>query len=301
MPSSTVAASSEEPGTRNEEPGTRTEEPGTRSEEPQEIEEAPTSTAYTTKRASDAYPLLCTYGTETNGSTLFPDDGLCDLIFYDSAYKHDRNLPTLPASLSESMNAVLSASLGYRTTEIGIAFAYDHMATLLKDMKADRFLEAFWDRHAYHFGIVDMPAFGVEYKDIIQVFVVLKVRELSALAQKNPNANEPPYIVLGAVPLKHADDYASQMRAVYSPTLFISQGHFAFGDSKVPDCRVYPPTILTKPLASQGYLYDLVREQCGTFAVRRFERSSVSGIPVHALAFAVKPGYRTFAVTSREN
>ncbi|KAH7950043.1 hypothetical protein HPB49_018994 [Dermacentor silvarum] len=216
-------------------------------EEPETTEETPTSTASTTSagKTLDAYPLLCTYGTDTNRSTLFPDDGLCDLIFYDSAYKHGRSIPTLPASLGESMNAVLSASLSYKTTEIGIAFAFDHVATLRSDMKADKFLEPFWDRHVYHFGIIDMPAFGVRYTNVTEVFIVLK--ELSALAQKNPNAVQPPYIVLGAVPLALAGDYASQMR----------RGHFAYGDSQVSDCKVHPPTILTKPLASQGYQYDL--------------------------------------------
>ncbi|KAH7950245.1 hypothetical protein HPB49_021555 [Dermacentor silvarum] len=214
-------------------------------DEPETTEEAPTSTART-ERISDAYPLLCTYGTKTNTSTLFPDDGLCDFIFYDSAYNHGRNSPTSPASFSESMKAVLAASLRYKTTEIGIAFAFDYMATLRSDMKAGKVLEEFWNWRVYHFGIVDMPAFGIVHKDITEVFVVLK--ELSALAQQNPGDVELPYIVLGAVPLQLANDYALQMR----------RGHFAYGDSDLPDCKAVPPTMLTKPPKSPGYPYDLV-------------------------------------------
>ncbi|KAH6943599.1 hypothetical protein HPB50_024786 [Hyalomma asiaticum] len=133
-PSSTVPAISIAPSgpksTKDDEPGLTYAMPAptvTASQdvrEPETTEEAPVVTPYK-KKPLDAQPLLCTYGAETNTTTLFPGDGLCDLIFYDSAYKHNRDIPNVPSSFSESMNAVLSHSSNYKATEIGIGFTYE--------------------------------------------------------------------------------------------------------------------------------------------------------------------------------
>ncbi|KAK8756513.1 hypothetical protein V5799_000784 [Amblyomma americanum] len=130
-----------------------------------------TGLSQTTKRGLDARTLLCTYGDATNSSTVFPPDGLCDLIFFDSAYKGYKNVPLMQGSFEDNIKVFLSAAQGYQNTEFGVAFAY---------------------------------------------------------------------------------------KAVYTPTLFISQGHYAFGDNELPDCKMVPPTMLQKPAASQGYTYDLV-------------------------------------------
>ncbi|XP_070379085.1 uncharacterized protein [Dermacentor albipictus] len=209
------------------------------------------------KRVLDAYPLLCTYGMHTNQSTQFPDDGLCDLIFFDSAYKDNTNLLSLPSSFGENMNAFLSAARHYGRTDFGVAFAYEYRFKLRVDLTVTNPvpLEEIWKRGISDFGIVDMPAFGVQYNDIQETFATLK--ELKAVAERKADAVRPPYIVLGAVPLASAGVYASKMRNLFTPTMFISQGHYAFGDSHVTFCRVTPTTLLRKGTAWRDYPYDL--------------------------------------------
>ncbi|KAH7950241.1 hypothetical protein HPB49_021551 [Dermacentor silvarum] len=229
------------------------------------------------KRVLDAYPLLCTYGMQTNQSTLFPDDGLCDLIFFDSACKDNKNLLSLPSSFSENMNTFLSAARSYRRTDFGVAFAYEYRFKLRVDLKVTNPvpLEELWKWGICDFGIVDMPAFGVKYNDIQDTFTTLK--ELNAVAERKSDAIRPPYIVLGAVPLASVDDYVSKMKNLFTPTLFISQGHYAFGDSHVPFCHVTPPTLLQKGVAWRDYPYDL------TEAVAALKKITDDGGPAKLL------------------
>ncbi|XP_037571940.2 uncharacterized protein LOC119453992 [Dermacentor silvarum] len=85
-----------------------------------------TSTARTAppRPILDPQTLLCTYGTRTNQSTLFPDDGLCDLIFFDSVYKENQNSLWATAIFSGNLRKMLDVTSNYRSTEFGVAFAY---------------------------------------------------------------------------------------------------------------------------------------------------------------------------------
>ncbi|KAL1427323.1 hypothetical protein MTO96_017611 [Rhipicephalus appendiculatus] len=152
---------------------------------------------------------------------------------------------------------MLDVASSYRLTEFGVAFAYEHRSSLLHVLSGsgENPLHVFWRRNVPNFGIVDVPAFGVSYDQISEVYKAL--RELSKEANKKPDLQKPVDIVLGAAPIKHENFYGTKMRDVFAPTLFISHGHYTFGDSEMSDCRVLPPTVLQKPAHSSGYMYDL--------------------------------------------
>ncbi|XP_077489197.1 uncharacterized protein LOC144100023 [Amblyomma americanum] len=253
--------------------------------------EAGTTAVQTTekKRGLDARTLLCTYGDATNSSTVFPPDGLCDLIFFDSAYKGYKNVPLIQGSFEDNIKVFLSAAKGYQNTEFGVAFAYKYHTWMRNDLKNvdSKLLEVFWSSGVFHFGVIDMPAFGVDPRNISDALTTLK--ELSAVAMKRPDPLRQPYSVLGAATADMAGSYASKLRAVYTPTLFISQGHYAFGDNELPDCKMVPPTMLQKPAASQGYTYDL------TDALSALQLSQDAGVPSKWLVSVTMKGRLTVA------
>ncbi|KAK8787799.1 hypothetical protein V5799_022429 [Amblyomma americanum] len=133
--------------------------------------------------ALDASTLMCTYGTETNTTTMFPEDGVCDLIFFDSAYKKYINVPTQPQTFGTGMKSFLAAASRYESTEFGVAFAYLYIDRLTADVKRTNptMLEVFWRSGVFHFGIIDMPASGVSHDNIRGVFTLLKTDAVSAL------------------------------------------------------------------------------------------------------------------------
>ncbi|KAK8787798.1 hypothetical protein V5799_022428 [Amblyomma americanum] len=141
-----------------------------------------TTMAWTTRLVLDSRTLLCTYGIETNTTTVFPEDGICDLIFFDSAYKNNINVPLQEDTFGEGMNAVLAAASRYQSTEFGVAFSYLYIEWLTNDMRETKptILDAFWRSGVFHFGIIDMPASNVSYDKIREVFTLLKMCQLKS-------------------------------------------------------------------------------------------------------------------------
>ncbi|KAK8756511.1 hypothetical protein V5799_000782 [Amblyomma americanum] len=108
---------------------------------------------------------------------MFPDDGLCDLMYFDSIYKGNQNLLSQPQRFSENLLAFLEKTATYQQTEVGVAFAYEKVANLRADLNKSNAqpLDTFWKRGVRNFGIIDMPAFGVKASDISKVFLALRV------------------------------------------------------------------------------------------------------------------------------
>ncbi|KAH8039238.1 hypothetical protein HPB51_005484 [Rhipicephalus microplus] len=204
--------------------------------------------------------LLCTFGYTTSYQTKYPPDGVCDYIFYDSMYKHERN--TLLGTWGEDVLSMLyKASKTDRTkTQFGVGFAFEHRLRLLQDL-ANTSFRNFWDHSVFHFGILDCPAHGTTQADMNEVFQALKA--LDNRVQKTRASGNDSYIVLGAV--SHTSAWNTYFRDRFSgffkPDLFISLGHQVRGDPQRSSCVATPPTILDKPegLADAHDLYDAVR------------------------------------------
>ncbi|KAL3247604.1 hypothetical protein MRX96_057029 [Rhipicephalus microplus] len=72
----------------------------------------------------DATPLLCTMGEESSTASAFPYDGLCDYIFFDSLYKRGRNWLSRRDTYSNSLNTFIDQHPDYKSTSLGVGFAY---------------------------------------------------------------------------------------------------------------------------------------------------------------------------------
>ncbi|XP_075726044.1 uncharacterized protein LOC142767716 [Rhipicephalus microplus] len=69
-------------------------------------------------------PLVCTMGSKTNSTQMFPPDALCDYILYDSLYKGYTNPPLAPSGLDASLATFVDAYATYYTTAFGVGIAY---------------------------------------------------------------------------------------------------------------------------------------------------------------------------------
>ncbi|XP_075543691.1 uncharacterized protein LOC142578174 [Dermacentor variabilis] len=66
-------------------------------------------------------PLVCVFGNRTDWKMHFPEDGLCDLVFYDSLYVHRGNTFQAGDNFTADLQRWLSAVKAYNVTEPGIA------------------------------------------------------------------------------------------------------------------------------------------------------------------------------------
>ncbi|XP_070389132.1 uncharacterized protein [Dermacentor albipictus] len=213
----------------------------------------------TTGKPMEPQILLCTYGAKTNASTVFPSDGLCDFIFFDSVYKNDRNFLADSENIGVDLQHFLAVIPNYSKTAFGVGFAFEYRGTLTQDLtRTDPIpLEVFWKHGVYHFGILDVPVFGLKPFYMDDVFTCLKT--LDAMSQGQRDSGKAAYIVLSAVPYNAGwvNYVADKMKTVYRPDLFVSQGHYTYGDNEAITCAVVPPTSLFRPNKLLGYAHDL--------------------------------------------
>ncbi|KAH8037921.1 hypothetical protein HPB51_018409 [Rhipicephalus microplus] len=235
--------------------------------------------------------LLCTFGNKTNYGTIFPADGVCDYIFYDSMYKNNKN--PLVANWDYDVYSILSKAqkTDKKKTQFGLGFAFEHRRRLVEDL-VNSSLEVFWGHNVFHFGILDCPGHKTKQADMDEVFVALQTLDAAVLtARASGNTS---YIVLGAV--SHTDDwneyFKSKFGSVFTPDLFISVSHQFHGDPERINCSATPPTIVKKPqgLYDAHDLYDATRALVSI--------ASIAGGPRLSLSLSMKGRWSTLLSAS---
>ncbi|XP_075559750.1 uncharacterized protein LOC142591308 [Dermacentor variabilis] len=110
--------------------------------------------------------LLCTIGSTLNSSKMFPEDGLCDYMFYDSVYKRGP-APFEPNNVEAALSIFLGERPNMKDTKFGIGFSYKYRRELKSQLSANGgatslMLKYFWDRNICDFRILDTPTNGLD-------------------------------------------------------------------------------------------------------------------------------------------
>ncbi|KAL3185815.1 hypothetical protein MRX96_028701 [Rhipicephalus microplus] len=236
--------------------------------------------------------VLCTFGSRTNYGTIFPADGLCDYIVYDSIYKNNKN--PLIANWDYDLYSILSKAqkTDMTKTQFGLGFAFEYRRNLTQDLTTSS-LEAFWLHNVFHFGILECPAHGTKQADLDEVFVALKMLDDSV--QEARVSGNSSYIVLGSE--TYTDTWSNYLKdkfdSVFKPDLFISLGHQLCGDPEKISCLSTPPAILEKPqgLSDTHDLYDAAQSLASI--------NSLPGAPRLSISVSMKGRWSTLRPTSR--
>ncbi|KAL1413904.1 hypothetical protein MTO96_007953 [Rhipicephalus appendiculatus] len=223
---------------------------------------------------------------------MFPADGVCDYIFYDSMYKNNRN--PLVANWDYDVYSILSKAqkTDKTKTQFGLGFAFEHRRKLVKEL-VNTSLEVFWEHGVFHFGILDCPAHGTKQADMDEVFVALKALDDSV--QKARASGNDSYIILGSVTYTDAWNsyFKDKFNSVFKPDLFISLGHQLRGDPEKSSCLSTPPSILEKPqgLSDTHDMFDAAQSLASI--------NSLSGAPRLSISVSMKGRWSTLLATSR--
>ncbi|XP_077489261.1 uncharacterized protein LOC144100098 [Amblyomma americanum] len=212
------------------------------------------------RQALNERPMVCTIGSKLSSGAMLPDDGLCDYIFYDSIYKNRRNLLLDPNNFGNDLRIFLDSYNTYRTTAFGIAFAFKSTRHLKHNLRVGSRspLAYFWDREIFHFGILDTPTSNLKGTEVDAAMDCL--RDIDSQAETQRNAGHPSFIFFAVVLLNYTleDRYDRNFKNLYQPDVVITQGHYYYGDNTFAECRVLPPTVVTRPQdANNTYRHDL--------------------------------------------
>ncbi|KAH8037937.1 hypothetical protein HPB51_019289 [Rhipicephalus microplus] len=212
---------------------------------------------------NDKMPMVCIMGERASTPDAFPDDGLCDYIFFDSLYKDGRNMLSRQATFSKSLSNFINNHPAYRGTHLGVGFSFNYLQSAEEDLKVTEPnpLQPLWDEGIYSVGIFDPPQMPPanqtrgairtlkKIDDLLQMPKQLGRHAVTALAAADPQ-------------LDWTLQYAMDFNAVgITPYIFIAIGHYFYGDNTVRKCFVMPPT--RHPLdfpadeVAQQYNFDL--------------------------------------------
>ncbi|XP_075526589.1 uncharacterized protein LOC142558327 [Dermacentor variabilis] len=201
-----------------------------------------------------AAPLICTVGDTMTRTMAFPEDGICDVIVFDSIEKE--NVNPLGGPHTESFKAFLEKALNQSNTLYGVGFDYGTLTNLQQTVGTPRTgdqLNNLWSSGISVFGYVNTPAYYFRQQDLSAMLTILKV--VSSLMSKRAVPRRPAYTVMALVPEGPwaLTTIASIFKRTYVPDFVIFKSHLFGQDSELAGCKVLPPTyVFTPPTLTYG-------------------------------------------------
>ncbi|KAL1466574.1 hypothetical protein MTO96_042635 [Rhipicephalus appendiculatus] len=183
----------------------------------------------------------------------FPPDGICDLLYFDSFYKDNKNvLADGFRKLEANARFFLRQAQAARRTKYGASLAFTNNASAA-DMMTRQFDQGILEAVRYnagHFGFLNLYRAFSTPTAVTNALLVLK-RIDSYL--KRFQARLSPLLVLG-LSIDFVEDYKTVdlMRTVFVPSMFIAIGHISYSDASFPHCTILPPNILVYPNSSSS-------------------------------------------------
>ncbi|KAL1427302.1 hypothetical protein MTO96_017591 [Rhipicephalus appendiculatus] len=208
------------------------------------------------------FGMYCTIGAEISVVKELPKY-MCGMIFYDSLYK---NGPIFDPS---HLDSTLSTFLRYRSTyehkPFGIGFAYKYRQHLKSQLATKQgvtpvVVQHFLDHDICNFGILDTPTDGFDKSSFEEMLESMKLLDRFLIGLRNVVTYC--YTVL-AIPIPDSNSeniYVEKMLKFFTPDVLVLLSHYVKGDNTFKDCRVMPPTMLTRPASlssNSNYNYDL--------------------------------------------
>ncbi|KAH7950243.1 hypothetical protein HPB49_021553 [Dermacentor silvarum] len=208
--------------------------------------------------------LLCTTGATLRSSDMFPEDGLCDYIFYDSVYKRGLT-PFDPNHVEDALSVFLGKRPHMYNTTFGIGFAYKYRRELKLQLSANGgatriMLQYFLGQNICDFGILDTPTNGLDETSLEKMLESLKLLYHSSINQRSNGKSCLTVFAGPAADTTLENIYFEKFSNIFTPNVVIILSHYGQGDNTLQNCHVMPPTVLTRPAAlssSSGYKEDL--------------------------------------------
>lgn len=225
--------------------------------------------------------LICTFGTKLNPTTVFPPDGLCDFIFFDSLYQNGTN--KLDGDSSPNFMYFMEKAMEHNETTFGVGLDFESYADIEEFLNSDQAsptLQQLVRGGIHHYGVINTPVTPLWTTEVERALNVLKA--FDSLMQEEETEDTPLYTAFTASLYSKAllTNFTTLFKTVFTPDLLILYGHFFAGDQSWPDCQVVPPTFDTPP-ESGAYIYSLKTAHSNVKDLQRAD------LPAHTAAVSV--------------
>ncbi|XP_065308223.1 uncharacterized protein [Dermacentor albipictus] len=182
-------------------------------------------------------------------TSALPLDGACDLLFFESFYKENKNnLSGGYGAIELNARVFLEQARNVNKTQYGISFALTKTLSSA-DFTTSNFYEMIddiWNRKIYHFGFLNLYREFSAPEAVREALLALK--ELYFYIKRINQQRQPSYQILG-LSIDHLENFPTVdlMRSIFVPSIFISIGHVSYSDASFPYCQILPPTIRFYP------------------------------------------------------
>lgn len=244
--------------------------------------------------------LLCTVNQFVNRSMVAPDDGLCELTFYDSFFKNQTY--DLAAPYNDKFNYFIELATQHVKTEYGAAFAYsyeeskDVLDKALSDnpSKVQADLMSLLHQNITHFGTVDIG--HVRFGPSVLKRVLRNLKRVYDIVEDKRSNQRPVYTIMtipmylndSGVWMKEMSDYLNHSGLPLHGVIAIP--HLTENDlTSGYACRIVPPMFLNAPnipeelerLNPYTYSMTLEYEALSEFASKKLLPSLFVTVPLH--------------------
>lgn len=282
--------------------------PSTPTRSPSKITPSTTTSTTTTRKSLLAGSLLCTLGTIDFSKTfIYPLDGVCDLITFDSLFVAGGT--TLSPPYSADFKTFLNIASGHRLTAYGIGIDHNFcrnqnlMSELVANPTTKTTLDDMWSKRIHHYGQVNTPVMQASDKPLEYVTQSARgLKMISELVRDRANTDGKPSYVILHYPLMYESMVAGVAQALksYPVDMLVAIGYTTYTDYGTKDCRMVPPVLhseqlLEPSLLNTSYPVRLVRVVSAMVKLKK-EHAATS-----ALAVSFGMGGRWYTPTYPDN
>ncbi|KAH6943594.1 hypothetical protein HPB50_024781 [Hyalomma asiaticum] len=190
---------------------------------------------------ADQMPLVCIMGEKTSSPNAFPDDGLCDYIFFDSLYKArpQRAVPAVHLQQQSQQLHQQPPRLPEHAPRSRL-----RLQTAKEDLKVKNPspLQPFWNAEVLSVGIFDTPSWATGNQTRAALAVLKEIDDLLDM-QKQQGKHVVTALAVPDPQLDWSLSYSIDLSDVgLNLYMFIAISHYTYGDNTLRNCVIMPPT-----------------------------------------------------------
>ncbi|XP_075742020.1 uncharacterized protein LOC142794513 [Rhipicephalus microplus] len=214
-----------------------------------------------TRKPITKTPLVCVFGNRIDWKMHFPDDGLCDFVFYDSLYGHpDNRFQADVYNFTADLRRWLAAAATYDVSEGGLAVASTSVDQARRDVssaKGKATVKKLRASGVQHYGVLDFVATNkTKDRDVKATFDLLKELKKLLIGYLSKNESFDHHLAVGITYFKDVNQeiYRSIEKAISEEAipLLILRTHLGSRDDVgSKHCRITGSTVWGKPDAEQ--------------------------------------------------
>lgn len=222
---------------------------------------ATTVTTTTTLTPMWKKSLICLYWETFNPDLVFPDDGLCDLNFFQALEQNHTFLKDKAGEHNAALDAFLALAAKQTKTEHGVGLDHScHLKTaeVIKDPVSKETIKELWGKKIYHWGFLTTDVYKITDVNMTRLFKILK--SLKTIVQQEIKPRRPNYFIFTGV---LAASYGITLVAQYQRSIVWLDGigilgHIVEDDRNWSSGRIMPPTFwVNLDMPDQAYRYYL--------------------------------------------